>query len=115
MIRRPDEMAIDVREDMRGGKGKVTIQHFFKKDELKSNTRLCSRLTLPPGTSIGMHQHESEEEVFIITKGSGLMDDGQTQTPVSTGDAILTGDGASHAISNNGSDNLEIIASIMCY
>ena len=115
MIRRHDEMDVEVRENMRGGQGKVTIRHFFKKDEFKAKNRLCSELTLPPGAGIGMHQHENEDEVFIITKGSGILDDGKTQTKVSKGDAILTGNGASHAISNTGKEPMEIIAIITCY
>jgi len=115
MIRKPQDMRDQVRENMRGGEGAITIRHCFEKDEIKANVRLCSMLTLPPGTSIGAHQHENEEEVFIITAGSGVLDDGTAETPVSAGDAILTGNGESHAIRNSGDGNLEIVAMIMCY
>jgi mannose-6-phosphate isomerase-like protein (cupin superfamily) len=56
-----------------------------------------------------------EDELFVIEKGSGLLDDGQSRTPVAEGDAILTGNGASHAIANTGTTDLEILAVIMCY
>jgi mannose-6-phosphate isomerase-like protein (cupin superfamily) len=115
MIKKPSENEIDVRENMRGGQGKVTIRHFFKKDEFTSRTRLCATLSIPPEAGIGMHQHENEDEVYLVTKGAGMLDDGQTRTPVAQGDAILTGNGASHAITNNGNDTLELVAVIMCY
>ncbi len=115
LIRRAAEMRVEVREKMRGGEGQVNIRHCFEKNEMMSNTRLCSVLTLRPGHGIGMHPHEKEEEVFIITRGAGLVDDGKTQTPVSAGDAILTGNGAAHAIRNNGKEVLEIVAVILCY
>jgi mannose-6-phosphate isomerase-like protein (cupin superfamily) len=115
MIRKPADMKSEVRNQMRDGQGSITIRHFFDKSEFGAKVRLCSHLTLPPGASIGMHQHTGEDETFIITAGTGILDDGKTKSPVSAGDAILTGKGESHAIANNGAVNLEIIATIMCY
>jgi len=115
MIRKESDMEVQVRENMRGGGGTVTVRHYFKKEEFKANTRLCSVLTVPPGAGIGEHSHEAEDEMFIITKGTGMLDDGETRTPVSAGDAILTGSGESHAIYNEGDEDLELIAIIMCY
>jgi mannose-6-phosphate isomerase-like protein (cupin superfamily) len=115
MIRKPAEMKLEVREQMRGGQGKVTFQHLFAKEEIKAKTRLCARLLLPPGASIGMHRHDNEDELFVIVKGEGVIDDGQARTPVSAGDAILTGSGAAHALENAGTDTLEVLAIIMLY
>jgi mannose-6-phosphate isomerase-like protein (cupin superfamily) len=115
MIRKFTDRAVEHRPAMRGGTGTVTVRHYFQKEEITAKTRLCAALTLPPGTSIGPHQHEGEDEVYIVTKGSGLLDDGKTQTSVTVGDAILTGNGESHAISNTGPTDLEITAVIMCY
>jgi len=100
---------------MRGGPGKVSVRHYFKPDEFKAKCRICARLTLPPGAGIGTHKHETEDEIFLILKGEGMMDDGTTKTRVREGDAILTGNGASHAITNDGRTDLEIAAVVMCY
>jgi mannose-6-phosphate isomerase-like protein (cupin superfamily) len=115
MIRTASEMRTQVRENMRGGAGAVTILHCFEKDEFKANSRLCAWLTIPPGAGIGDHAHEREDEVFIILSGTGIVDDGTTQTRVNAGDAVLTGNGQAHSIHNDGNDNLEFIAVIMCY
>jgi len=115
MIRRANELQKEVRNDMRGGKGAVTIHHYFKKDEIKAKCRLCSHLVLPPGASIGMHKHEAEDELFVIERGTGIIDDGRNKTEVRAGDAILTGNGEEHALINGGNEPLEVIAIIMCY
>ena len=115
MIRKPTEMEAEVRTAMRGGTGNVTIRHMFKKEEITAKSRLCAWLTLPPGASIGTHQHLQEDELFVIVKGRGELDDGTSKTVVTAGDAILTGKGESHAIANAGDTDLEIIAVIMCY
>jgi mannose-6-phosphate isomerase-like protein (cupin superfamily) len=115
MIRKLADRSTENRSSMRGGTGTVTVSHFFKTEEITAKTRLCANLTIPPGASIGAHQHNGEDEVYIVTRGTGLLDDGKSITQVAAGDAILTGNGESHSISNNGTTDLEIIAVIMCY
>ena len=115
MIRKATDCKTEVRDKMRGGPGSVTIHHYFDKDEFTAKTRLCGRLVLPPGAGIGEHKHDNEDEVYIVTSGSGILDDGKTQRRISAGDAVLTGNGGCHAVTNDGPENLEMIAVIMCY
>lgn len=115
MIRKLSDMKTETRENMRGGAGAVTIRHYLEKNDFTASTRLCAHLRLPPGAGIGPHQHLKEDEVFIILRGSGMLDDGASETPVSAGDAILTGNGETHSIRNTGTEDLELIAIIMCY
>ena len=114
MIRKVAQMETEVK-NIRNGIGNVTVQHLFKKEEINARTRLCARLTLPPGVSIGMHKHENEDELFVITRGKGLIDDGKTRVPVQAGDATMTGKGEAHAVINNSQEPLEMIAIIMLY
>ncbi len=115
MIRRAGSYDVDTREKMRGGSGTVRIEHYWKKDELKGKTRLCARLTLAPGASIGCHDHCDEEEVFIVLQGEGRVQDGDQEAVVRPGDTILTGDGACHAIESIGAEDLELVAVIVQY
>ncbi len=115
MIRKQSEMAVETRENMRGGKGSISFRHFFKADEFRADARLCTTMTVPPGSSVGSHCHETEDEVYIVTSGSGILDDGQSRTRIGVGDAILTGNGESHAVENDGDEDLVIIAMICCY
>jgi len=115
MIHTSQDQAVEVRQGMRGGKGEVTIRHYFKQDEIKAGCRFCARLVLPPGASIGPHRHETEDEIYIIERGTGILDDGSRKIKVGPGDAVLTGNGQSHSIENTGTEPLEIIAVIMTY
>lgn len=115
MIHKADSLKSEVRNEMRGGKGAIAIRHFFKKEEIKAKCRLCSRLILPPGASIGLHKHEAEDELFIIERGRGIIDTGREKTRVEPGDAILTGNGEEHALLNDGNEPLEVTAIIMSY
>jgi mannose-6-phosphate isomerase-like protein (cupin superfamily) len=115
MIKRSGEMESEVRERMREGTGTVEILHVFRKEELKGGTRLFARLRLPPGSSIGIHRHDAEEEVFYIISGTGEVNDAGAVSRVVAGDAVLTGGGASHSIANPGSEPLDLLAVILTY
>ena len=115
LLRKHHELKSEVRENMRGGTGKVTVRHMFVPDEIIAKTRLCAQLTVHVGASIGIHKHENEDELFVILSGSGLLDDGTQKTPISAGDSILTGNGAEHAVINTGNIDMEIVAVIMSY
>lgn len=113
MIRRNNEYVSEIREQMRGGEGTVKLEHFFDaKNELKGLNRMVARLTLAPGSSIGFHRHENEAEIFIVVRGEAEIDDNGVKSTVKTGDAILTGFGAGHAVRSTGKEPLELVAVI---
>lgn len=115
MIRTQSEMKIEIREAMRGGPGSASIRHLFEPKDFKAAVRLCAEITLKPGSGIGTHQHLTEDEVYFILRGEGLLNDGTTQTRVKTGDSILTGRGESHSILNDSTSDLVLLAVICCY
>ncbi|MFA6568084.1 MAG: cupin domain-containing protein [Victivallales bacterium] len=116
MIRRSGEFKCEFREKMRGGNGKVKIEHLWEPGvELKAKTRLCAKLTLAPGDSIGFHNHDNEEEVYIIVRGIAEAEDDGKIEKLRPGDTILTGNGAGHSIKSVGTEPLEVIAVINCY
>jgi mannose-6-phosphate isomerase-like protein (cupin superfamily) len=115
VLRRKEEMEREIRENMRGGKGKVEILHIFKKEELAGKTRLFARLRLEKNCSIGYHNHENEEEVFYIVSGKGRAAEDGKEYEVSEGDAILIQGGGGHTIKNESDIPLEILAVILLY
>ena len=116
MIRKNGEYTVDIRENMRDGEGKVKIEKLWiPGEDLKANNRLFAKLTLESGCSIGFHQHDDEEEVFVILAGKAEADDNGKTVILEAGDTILTGDGDGHAIKCVSNENLEILAVISGY
>ncbi len=115
MIKKTEDMVREIKEQMRGGKGTVELTHIFMQDELKGKARICAKIVMEPGCSIGKHVHNEEEEIFYIISGKALIDDNGQLIEVKSGDAILTGNGASHAVENVGDTVLEMIAVILLY
>ena len=114
MVIRRNRMKTEVKEKMRGGDGSANFVHLVDCENEK-NIRLLSELTLQPGSSVGNHRHDAETEYYIILSGCGTVNDDGIETPVEAGDVIITGNGASHGISNTGSVPLVLHAVIVTY
>ena len=116
MIRKAGNGRTELRENMRGGNGTVKIEHLWEPgSEMLGHNRMAARLTLPPGGSIGFHNHEKEDEIFVIVKGQAEADDNGKISLLNAGDTLLTGNGAGHSIRNVGEGDLELIAIISTY
>ena len=115
MVRSEQEMVREVRSNLRGGQGDVEFIHLFTQEELGSKARLFAKIIIPPGGSIGFHEHHGEEEIYFILEGSGLVNDNGREVKVGPGDAVLTGGGAGHSIANAGEGSLVMMAAVLLY
>ena len=115
MIKNANEMLSEIKQKMRGGNGSVELVHIFRQNEIKGKARLFAKITINPGSGIGLHEHVAEEEIYYILNGKGFVNDNGIEREVSAGDAVLTGDGASHSIENRGNVPLELLAVILVY
>ena len=99
------------REHMRDGRGTVTIHDVLQKEELNGHGRLYARIVLPPGASIGWHEHLHETEPYYILKGEGdFIDNDHSVHHVTAGDVCIIECGQSHSIENNSYSDLEFMA-----
>lgn len=110
MIRRHN---IETVENLAGGKGPAYLHHIISEEELFGHGRLYAKVILPPGSSVGWHQHVGETEPYYILKGHGdFIDHDRTITRVGVGDCCLIQPGQWHSIVNNSSEDLEFMALI---
>jgi len=115
MIRSMSEMESEVRSRLHGGQGDVRIRHIFTPEELKGHCRMFAVITLEPGASIGLHTHGEEEEIYTMLSGRAVVTDAGISREIGPGDAVLTGNGASHSIHNNSTSPVEFLAVILLY
>ncbi len=112
MISKISEMTTEQREKMRGGNGTVTITHLFDKESMLKKSRMCAKLTLPKGASIGVHDHVVEAEMYIIISGSAVVTENGKEYVLDAGEAMFTGNGDNHSIENKGDEDLVLYAVI---
>lgn len=114
MIKRSAELKIDFKEHMRDGKGTVKLTHFINSpEELYEKGRLFAKITLEPNCGIGLHNHETESELFYILSGTADYNDNGTEVQVSAGDVTICKAGECHAIANHTNETVELIAVII--
>jgi mannose-6-phosphate isomerase-like protein (cupin superfamily) len=65
--------------------------------------------TLPAGTRTMLHRHERTEELYHVTRGSGLMTLGERQFTVGPGDTVCILPGTPHCIEALGATELVIL------
>ena len=113
LFRHSSEMFTVFNEQMRGGKGTVTVRHLLKPDEMLGKGRLFAELTIPPGASIGLHEHQGDAEAFYVLQGTGRYQNDDQFFDVSAGDMTLVDDQHCHAIENTGTEPLKLIGLIL--
>ena len=114
LFRHSPEMTTQHNEQMRGGRGTVTVKHLLNPDELLGKGRLFAELTLPPGASIGLHRHEGDSEAFYVLRGTGhYRDNDAAGFAVTAGDVVRVDDHDSHSIENVGDEPLVLIGLIL--
>jgi mannose-6-phosphate isomerase-like protein (cupin superfamily) len=107
-------MKVEPKERLRNGEGTAFFTHFVEGGAQK-NVRLAAEITLPPGASIGCHQHDGETEYFVFLEGAGTANDNGAEVPVRKGDVMITGNGACHGVSNSGTSPLVFNAFIITH
>jgi quercetin dioxygenase-like cupin family protein len=91
------------------GKGTVHNVQLFGKEDFDTRLRYIAFTKIPPGASIGFHDHPNErEEVYTILQGTGLFTLNSDQQRVKTGDVIVTKPGCSHGLENDASEPLGV-------
>jgi len=111
MITRANGQSFEVREQMRGGDGKVKLTKLC--EPLPNKVRVFSTISLGPGDSIGFHVHEGESELFYFAQGKARVQDNDETFEVNAGDAMATYSGNGHSVKNIGSDELLLVAVVI--
>ena len=115
MIKRKSAMRREATTGMRDGEGVIVNDHILENDEMKTNCRLFTRMTIEQGASIGYHQHFKEEDIYYILSGVATVCDNDKTYTVYPGEVVYTGDQDFHSIANKGDVPLELIDVILTY
>ncbi|MDD3545115.1 MAG: cupin domain-containing protein [Kiritimatiellae bacterium] len=101
-----------ISEESGNGNGCFYLEKILA-DELGDKCGLYARVTVPPGASVGYHQHVGDNESYFFLSGEGVYDDNGVKRAVKSGDATWTPSGASHGVENTGAEDLVFMALII--
>lgn len=115
MISKAAQRREAVRPKSWGGEGELLAKYHLGPDGAAADEHfsMAAEMTLMPGHSIGVHTHDSNEEIYVILSGQGdYTDETGAVQRLSAGDMTLTRKGQSHGIANPGAEPLVFLAVI---
>jgi mannose-6-phosphate isomerase-like protein (cupin superfamily) len=109
MIRQLRDTTSERRENMRGGRGAGWARTYLAESEMHG-IAFVTEMALESGTTIGLHAHERDEELYVVLQGhgTGLLDD--QRFPVGPGDAWLCAAGHRHGVEADARAPLRFLA-----
>ena len=110
MVRRPE---IEIRENVRGGKGIIEYHHILTREEMDGHGNDYDRMVLHPLSTLGYHVHTGDKESYYFISGHGVFieDGGKKRTEVGPGDLGYLNYGEGHGVENlSDTEDLVIIA-----
>jgi mannose-6-phosphate isomerase-like protein (cupin superfamily) len=114
MVRRSAEKTVVRKPAPFNGVGEITVRSLANNDaELNNKGRVFGHTTVYPGSEIGYHVHNGDEELYYILSGRGRYNDNGTMTEVGPGDVTICPAGQGHGIACIGDEPIEMIALIL--
>jgi mannose-6-phosphate isomerase-like protein (cupin superfamily) len=91
-------------ESDHGGEGPISFRRLFVSDDWEGPIDFVDYTVVPPGSSIGFHSHEGNDEIYLVVSGQATMSvDGQEHR-VQASDVIVTPSGSAHGLRNDGKE-----------
>ena len=95
-----------------GGEGYILKEALLGAEELGAHCKMFSKVTLPPHSELGHHEHHGETETYYILSGDGIYEDNGTKIPAKP-DVFFCKDGDGHGIRNDGEEEVVCAALIL--
>ncbi len=115
MLFKTSEQKPMVRREIQGGIGEAQCLFAIPRGEgpAESRFKMVGKMALEPGASIGLHSHNTDEEIYVILSGKGIYtDDDGSEHEVGPGDVTLTMRGQRHALAVSQDGPLTMMALI---
>lgn len=113
MIRRQKEHNHVKSDNPLNGTGCLNAIEIISQDEFYNKGRMFNIVTLKKGSSVGIHFHNDEQEIYHILEGKATYHDNGVDKLIEKGDTTICLSGECHGISNESDDDLVFIALIL--
>ncbi|CCY07137.1 MAG: cupin domain-containing protein [Coprobacillus sp.] len=94
-------------DNMRGGEGSIFLQ---KVTPVLDAMKMYAKITIPMGSSIGIHTHEEDEEMIYVLKNKGIIIIDGKESVIEEGMISICKKGRNHSIKNIYEEDLVLLA-----
>ena len=92
-----------------GGRGPISYRRLMTEGEFETKIDFVDFTVIPPGSTIGLHEHQGNEEIYFIAAGRPLVRvDGQ-EARLSRGCLAVVRNGGRHELINDTPEDVEIL------
>jgi mannose-6-phosphate isomerase-like protein (cupin superfamily) len=113
MVKHFDDFEVEVVQNLKGGKGYVTIFRLLEEEDFLGKGKLFGKAIIKPGNSIGYHQHKKDQEAYYILDGHAMYNDNGKEVFLEPGDLTICRPGEFHSIEAIGDEDLEFLMLIL--
>ena len=69
MVIRKEDQRLQVRDNVRGGQGRLENRHILEPEQMFGSASLLTEFYFDPGDGIGPHVHDTDAEVYYVLEG----------------------------------------------
>jgi mannose-6-phosphate isomerase-like protein (cupin superfamily) len=102
------DIAAVERHDEHGGRGPISFRRMFDASEFRAPIDFVDVTTVPPGSTIGRHEHRDNEELYLIAGGTPLVRIDGEERRLEPGDISVVRPGQCHELENDTAQAVEI-------
>jgi len=95
-------------QSIHDGKGRGKNALVFDAADFDTPLKFTRYVEMEPGSSIGVHPHGENEEVYVVLSGNGVMSVNDESQSVKPGDVILNKPGWRHGLANTSQEPLKL-------
>ncbi len=92
-----------------GGLGSILFERVLHNSDLASAIDFVDHTVIPPGSTIGRHTHQGNEEIYFIASGRPLIRVNGEEARLEAGSLSVVRDGEWHELVNDTDVDVEIL------
>ncbi len=113
MVIRKEDQRLQVRDNIRGGQGRLENRHILEPEQMFDSASLLTEFFFDPGDSIGPHVHDTDAEVYYVLEGELTLTENGKDFVLRPGDASYAHSGTAHSIQNRSQAPARMLALIL--
>lgn len=113
MIVRVSEIESEEISNPKGGHGAAIRYGYEQATKYNGSIKMFAVMNLESDSSIGLHTHNDDIELYLILDGKPVANDNGIETILNSGDLLITEKGQQHSLENKTNTPVTFLAIIL--